>query len=140
MKPRGRLDLETGLLGLIAVGGFANAVWMLAAPSHWFEHIPADVPDFGPFNLHFVRDIGCAFLTVSLALGWAASRPALRWPLVGTAAVFYGLHALIHIHDTALGLVDPHHWALDFPTTYLPAILLLWLATRARGRRLAQDE
>lgn len=134
MERRARLDLETGLLGLVAAGSVANAGWMLVAPLQWYEHIPADVPDFGPFNLHFVRDIGCAFLTIGLALGWAVLRPALRLPLVGTAAVFYGLHALVHVHDTALGLVDAHHWALDLPTTYLPAVLLAWFTVAAARR------
>jgi hypothetical protein len=136
MAPRARLDLETALLGLIAAGSVANALWMLAAPQHWYERIPADVPDFGPFNLHFVRDIGCAFLTVGLALFWAMLRPGLRLPLAGTAALFYGFHALVHVHDTALGLVDAHHWALDFPSTYLPALLLAWI-TAAAWRRSA---
>lgn len=112
------------VLGLIAVLSGANALWMLAAPEHWYHNVPAAVPDFGPYNVHFVRDLGCAFLTVAAALLLALRCPAWRVPLVAMALVFFGLHAVIHVFDTGRGHVDAHHWLLDLPTTYLPAILL----------------
>ena len=40
---------------LIGVGSVLNALWMLIAPEGWYQDLPADVPDFGPFNVHFVR-------------------------------------------------------------------------------------
>jgi hypothetical protein len=137
MDQRPRLDLETALLGLLAAGSLANAVWMLAAPLGWYEGIPAAVPDFGPFNVHFVRDVGCAFLTAGVALAWAVFRPALRLPLAGTAALFYGAHALVHVYDTAGGHVGAHHWALDLPAVYLPALLLAGITLFAWRRSRA---
>lgn len=118
------------LLWILAAGSVANAAWMFVSPEHWYHELPAGVPDTGPLNVHFVRDIGCAFATAGLALGLAAWRPAWRAPLVASAACFYGLHALLHIHDTWRGLVDAHHWWLDAPGVYLPAILLVWGARR----------
>jgi hypothetical protein len=112
------------VLGLIAVLSGANALWMLVAPESWYQHVPADVPDFGPYNVHFVRDLGCAFLTIASALFLALRRPEWRVPLVMVALAFFGLHAVIHVFDTARGHVDAHHWLLDLPTTYLPALLL----------------
>ena len=114
------------LLVVGALGSIANGVWMLVEPAHWYEHLPAGVPDTGPLNAHFVRDIGCAFLTMGVALVWALARPGLRAPLVTLVAVFYTLHAILHVHDTARGLVAAHHWWLDMPGVYIPAVLFVW--------------
>jgi hypothetical protein len=122
---------------LFAVLGFAmiaNALWMLAGPMHWYTDLPAAVPDTGPFNPHFVRDIGCAFLTVGVALVWAARSVRFRVPLVGTAALFLVAHAILHAYDTLRGALGSDHWWLDLPGVYLPAIVLAWAAwTLMRG-------
>ena len=109
---------------VLGVGLLANALWMLAGPMHWYEELPAAVPDTGPFNPHFVRDIGCAFFTAGFALVWAARRPALRFPLVASATLFLVAHALLHVYDTAVGNLPNDHWWLDAPGVYLPAVVL----------------
>lgn len=109
------------LAGLVSLG---NAFWMLADPMHWYHDLPAGVPDFGAFNEHFVRDIGCAFLAIGTALLWAAWRPALRAPLVTVSAVFLVAHAGLHVYDTARGYVESHHWWLDLPLVYAPAVVI----------------
>ena len=129
------LDHQAALLGLLAAGSVGNALWMLAAPLHWYGNLPAYVPDFGPYNSHFVQDIGSAYLAAGVAMGWAALRPALRFPLTVVAAVFYGLHAVGHVVDTASGRVGAHHWLADVPGVYLPAVLLMLLAFTSRGAR-----
>jgi len=111
---------------VMGLGSIANGLWMLLEPGHWYEHLPAAVPDTGPLNAHFVRDIGCAFLTVGGALCAAWRRPEWRVPLVAVAAVFFGLHAALHVHDTTRGLVGHEHWWLDAPGVYAPALLLAW--------------
>ena len=63
------------ILGAVCVG---NALWMLGGPLHWYEELPAAVPDTGPFNPHFVRDIGAAFLTVGIAFAVATVRTGMR--------------------------------------------------------------
>ncbi len=115
-------------LAIMGIGSIANGVWMLLDPGHWYEHLPAAVPDTGPLNAHFVRDIGCAFLAMGLALCAAWRRPDWRAPLVLVAATFFVLHAALHVHDTALGLLGHHHWWLDAPGVYLPAVALVWAA------------
>ena len=129
-----RLDGMGWLLLVLGVGSILNALWMLAGPMHWYQELPAAVPDTGPFNPHFVRDIGCAFLAVGVAQLWAAWRPALREPLVGVAALFLVAHALLHVYDTAVGNLPGDHWWLDAPGVYLPAGLLLWLFWHLRAR------
>ncbi|MGH0029144.1 MAG: hypothetical protein ACQGVC_05105 [Myxococcota bacterium] len=124
MNGTSRLDGLGWLLLVLGVGSVANALWMLAGPMHWYEELPAAVPDTGPFNPHFVRDIGCAFLTVGVAQVWAAFRPALRYPLVAIATLFLAAHAVLHVYDTAVGNLPNDHWWLDAPGVYLPALVL----------------
>jgi len=123
------------LLLVMGLGGLANALWMLAGPMHWYAELPAAVPDTGPFNPHFVRDIGCAFLTLGVALVWAAFSQRFRYPLVAIAACFLVAHALLHLYDTAVGNLPHTHWWLDLPGVYLPALVLVAATALLRGRR-----
>ena len=72
-----RRDPWWWVLVVFAIGNAANALWMLADPAGWYVGLPAAVPDTGPLNTHFVRDIGSAFGVMSAALFLAAARPAL---------------------------------------------------------------
>ena len=75
------------VFGLIGLGSLANALWMFLDPGHWYQDLPAAVPDFGPLNEHFVRDIACAFSAAGVALVWAAFVKRFRLPLVSTESV-----------------------------------------------------
>lgn len=133
----GRWLPPDGLGWLLLVFGaltLGNAAWMLVDPLLWYHELPAEVPDFGPFNPHFVRDIGCAFATVGVALVWAALSPRRRFALVAVAAFFYAAHAVLHVFDTLRAAVEPEHWWLDLPGVYFPAILLLGAAAIAKRR------
>ena len=126
-------DGWTIVLGIFAVSNLANGAWMLAVPVHWYEHLPAAVPDFGPLNEHFVRDIGAAFTVIGLGLAVAAVLPRWRVAACAAAAAFYGLHALVHVVDTLRGLVGPEHWLIDLPGVYVPAVLIgvvTWMLAR----------
>ncbi len=115
------LFLVLGLMNL------ANGAWMLIGPESWYLHLPAAVPDTGPLNVHFVRDIGIAFSTVGAALLVAAFRPPARRPVLLAATTFYVLHALLHADDIVTGRLPASHWAIDFPGVFLPAVLLVVL-------------
>ncbi len=114
----------------LGVTTFANALWMLAGPMHWYTELPAAVPDTGPFNSHFVRDIGCAFLTTGVALVWAFFSPRFRLPLITISAVFLAAHAILHAYDTLRGALGHDHWMLDLPGVYLPGLLLPFIVFR----------
>lgn len=133
MMDGARLDRQGWVLLLLGIGMIANALWMLAGPMHWYHELPAAVPDTGPFNPHFVRDIGCAFLTVGVALIWASRSMRVRWPLTVIATLFLGAHALLHVYDTGVGNLPRDHWYLDFAGVYLPVLILsgvLWKLPR----------
>ncbi|MFY9531958.1 MAG: hypothetical protein WBC04_01460 [Candidatus Acidiferrales bacterium] len=103
----------------------ANGLWMILSPGGWFYGLPAGVPDTGPLNAHFVRDVGAAYLTFGIAFCLAAPHALRHRGVVLTATVFYVLHALFHVFDLATGRLGPHHWLLDLPGVFLPAIILL---------------
>ena len=135
---RTRSDGWTIVLALFALGNVANGIWMLADPAGWYTNLPAAVPDTGPLNEHFVRDVGSAFVVMSTGLLVAAFRPALRLPMLLVTSLFYWLHALVHVTDTLAGRLPPAHWAIDFPGVYLPALLLAGVTLAvARSARAA---
>ena len=134
-----RLDPWGWVFLIVGVGTLANALWMLVGPLHWYTDLPVGVPDTGPFNPHFVRDIGCAFLSVGVALTWAARSRAFRVPLVTIAALFLGAHALLHAYDTLRGALEHHHFWLDLPGVYLPAALIVGAAVSLARRAGASD-
>jgi hypothetical protein len=113
------------LLGLI---NLASGLWMLFAPEHWFQNLPAGVPDTGPFNHHFVRDVGSAFATIGVAFLAAAPNARTRRGVLLGAALFYTLHSVVHVADLLTGRLHANHWGMDFPLVFLPTILLILLA------------
>lgn len=119
------------ITAILAVVLGANGLFMIAAPLAWYDAVPG-VPLTGAFNPHFVRDIGMAYLTVTLGLAWFAWRPVRAWPALVCAAVFQLLHAAIHIGDGACGSSPPSDFVRDFPGVFLPALLTAWIAWRAR--------
>ena len=126
------------VLGIAAAGNLAMALWMLAAPEHWYFNLPARVPGTGPLNEHFVRDIGCVFLLMGGGLAVGARWRSYRVPVLLGVTGWYVLHALVHIYDTARGLLGPEYWGVDLPGVYLPALLLvgitLWIHRSDRSQ------
>lgn len=122
----------TWILYLIGVVSGGNAAWMLVEPNSWFVQVPAGMEDFGPYNVHLVRDVGAAYMMAAVAILIAARRLDLRFACSGLAAAFFGLHATTHLFETMTGRVDDHHWFLDLPTTYLPFMILTWVALSSR--------
>ncbi len=113
-------------------GGLAvNALIQLARPLAWYDAVPG-VPLTGPFNPHFVRDIGMAYLVVALGLVWFAARPRQGWPALVCAAAFLCLHAAIHVGDASCGGSAWRDLVRDFPGVFLPALITAWIVWAAR--------
>ena len=118
-----KFTLWTGIFILIGLGNLGNGLWMLVSPAGWYYYIPAGVPDFGPMNLHFIRDLGCMFAVWGIVMVWAGLIPRFRLPLVGTMTLWFSFHAMVHVFETATGFVGSEHWWVDFPLVYAPAIM-----------------
>ena len=110
------------LAAVSALLSATNGLWMLVDGAAWYAAVPG-VTHTGPFNAHFVQDIGAAFLVAGLALGARAWRPAL-WPAGVAGAAFLVAHAGIHLADILRGHVE--NPARDVLVIIVPAILALY--------------
>jgi hypothetical protein len=119
--------MRRGVAVIIGVLFAANGSWMIAVPVHWYGNNPG-VTATGPANAHFIRDVGCAYLVVAVAMVWLACSPRVAWPAALVGGGFLLLHALIHVWDTAAGREHAHRLLTEIPTVILPAILVCWLA------------
>lgn len=123
------------LLLLLAVFHGLNGLAMIAAPQVWYAGVPG-VVDTGPFNVHFVRDIGFGFIAAALSLALAAKPAAdasVLWP--GTA--FLGGHALLHVAEMAVHGGSAADMSRDFALIVLPGLLPLAVAAAAWRKRRA---
>lgn len=67
-------------LGVLAL---VNGLYMLAALSNWYLAVPG-VTTTGPFNQHYLRDIGLIFLLIGTMFLLGVREPHSRVFLVGT--------------------------------------------------------
>ena len=112
------------LATIFAVLNVGNGLMMLFAGPFWFASVPG-ASETGPFNPHFVQDIGAAFLVAGLALAVRAWQPAL-WPAAVAGAGFLTAHGLIHLAAIIAG--HDHHAAFDLLAVVLPSALALYAA------------
>jgi len=128
--------MRKALLWLVGAAMAANGIYMLGDPAAWYLAVPG-VVHTGPFNPHFVRDIGCAYLVTGAALIWFARDPRARGAALAGGA-FLALHALVHLGDVASGHEAVRQLISDLPAVFVPPALALWLAWPRPmfGRRL----
>jgi hypothetical protein len=110
-----------------------NGTLMLFDGASWYASVPG-VVETGPYNPHFIQDIGAAFLVAGLALAARAWRPTY-WPAAVAGAGFLAAHALIHLGMIVAG--RDHHAALDLAIIVLPSALALYSAFPNQGERHA---
>jgi len=125
-----------GIAALLGVALIANGVFMLVAPADWYMAVPG-VTSTGPFNQHFVRDIGLIFLLLGSGFLAGAARPRSRVLLWAAPSIWLLGHALFHLWEVAVGICSPSVIPRDFPAVTLPAIigilLTLWAIRQSRG-------
>lgn len=117
------------LLLALATLQFLNGLLMLTTPQFWYGAMPG-VTETGPFNSHFVRDIGLGFLSAGCALGMAGWYAAIARPLVAVASIFLVGHALLHLAEMLLHGTSPGHAARDLALIVVPALMPLALLMR----------
>jgi len=136
-------NLCLGLAIVLGMTAVANGVFMLVSPTAWYLSVPG-VTTTGPFNQHFVRDIGLIFLFVGTAFILGAVRQPYRVILWAAPTLWLTGHALFHFWEVAAGICEPSVIVRDFPAVTLPAILgaaLTFWALREdyHGQRVADQ-
>jgi len=117
-------------LTAVAVSYAAIAALLLAAPAFFYATIPG-VASSGPYNAHFLRDVGLAYATLALAtcLGLRDRTSARLATLLGAA--YLGGHAVLHL-VAELGARDFGAALREAPGVYGPAVLAAGLAIALR--------
>ena len=128
---RKRVSLILG--ALLAV----NGLLMLLVPAVWYARTPG-VVDTGPLNLHFVRDIGCAYLVAGAALVWVGL-DSHAWGAGAVGAAFLALHAGVHLWDTVSGRESWSQLLIDLLPVFGPAILAMWIIWPSLLRKAEGD-
>lgn len=127
-------SLKAGRVILGALGAFYGftAVKMLGDPHGFYTGIPG-VDHTGPFNFHFVNDVGMAFLSAAVGHVYAALWPKNAFPALLVASVFIAGHAVVHVLDIAASRLPLDHIWLDLPV-FIPAAVTVTLAVFAYRR------
>jgi len=132
--------LALNIARLLGLGLVANGIFMLVSPASWYFAVPGVITT-GPFNQHFLRDIGLIFLLIGTAFLLGAARPGARSLLWSMATFWLCGHALFHFWEVGVGICGPSALPRDFPAVTLPAIigivLSLWAVRDARGEGVA---
>lgn len=114
----------------------ANAAYMLLAAEAWYQSVPG-VTATGPFNHHFVGDIGLAFLAAAVALFAGSLKPERLSALALPAAIFLAGHALLHLIGYGKHADGNGTWLTDVVAIHLPALMALWLTLPAAPKGVA---
>jgi len=132
--------LLLGFAVLFGVAQEANGIFMLVSPMDWYQAVPG-VTSTGPFNQHFVRDIGLVFMFMGGAFVIGAIRPRWRVPLWAAATLWLAGHALFHFWEVAAGINSSSVLLRDFPDVTLPALIGILLTAWAflAGSNAATD-
>jgi hypothetical protein len=118
------------LLGFVML---ANGTWQLINPEGWYWTIPG-VPDRGPFNQHFVRDLGIIYSMTGIGLLMGALRPQQRFAYWWAPCFWLVGHALFHVWEVVVGICGPASLLEDFAGVTLPALLTLALLLSTRQK------
>ena len=125
----------TAILYALGVYHFATGVMAYFMTGFFYEKFTAHT---GPLNNHFLGDVGAAYLTAGVALLLAAYIEKWRIPFSVSAALFLGLHSLIHITEMATGQLQNMQVASDLVTVILPTVFVgavVYYASKSANRQ-----
>jgi hypothetical protein len=119
------------LIGLGALW-IATGLYIFVAPSGFYENTPG-LKLMGPFSVHFIRDVGLAFIASGAVLAWGSLRgeralavAGLIWPL---------LHGAFHVQIWAhRGFPFDGIFAFDVAAVISPPVLAVLAAQRLTQR------
>ncbi|MBV8682219.1 MAG: hypothetical protein JO111_05045 [Caulobacteraceae bacterium] len=114
--------IQRSLAGALGALLAADGLAMLIFPLAWYGAVPGVITT-GPFNPHFVADIGVAYLTTATALAWFALDPAVAWSALAIGSLFLDAHAAIHVVGAVTSPACGSLILRDLPGVFVPALL-----------------
>jgi hypothetical protein len=121
------------LIGLVALASLANGAFMLIAPLTWYETIET-VKLTGPPNIHFLRDIGLAYLVCGALLAYGAVDPKTRMIALVAGSLWLTAHGALHIYEVLTGICTTATFLADTPAVIVPP-LLAWIGIALHSRQ-----
>lgn len=125
-KPDALDRLVQIMIALVSLFSLVNGGFMVWSPHDWYQSLPT-VHATGSFNQHFVRDIGFAYVTCAILLGFAARFPSGRWLAALAGGLWLTLHGAFHVWEVLGGVGTAHNFWMDAPGVLGPP-LLVWCA------------
>ncbi|KJC60332.1 hypothetical protein UP10_13405 [Bradyrhizobium sp. LTSPM299] len=110
------------VIGLLGAFMFANGIYMLYDPLAWYLMVPT-VPATGPFNQHFLRDIGTIHLMIGAGYIIGMFLPRQRLWMWSAATLWLALHGFFHVWEIAVGICSTDVIAQNWFAVYLPAVI-----------------
>lgn len=125
------MAIARNYLFVLAAGLFAFGPYIFFFPQQFYDLIPG-LAAMGPFSIHFIRDVGLAFLACGILTFWGAARG--DWRLVLAGLLWPNLHGLFHLQIWGMrGFPLDHIFFFDLFVAIIPPALGL-LACRALAR------
>jgi hypothetical protein len=109
----------------------ANGLFMVINPESWYYAVPG-VVERGPFNQHFIRDIGFLYTIMGACFIVGTRMETARLPLWLLPSLWLTSHALFHVWEVIVGICGPASLLEDFAGVTLPAIIGLALSWSAK--------
>ena len=122
-----------GVAVVLGLGALANGAFMLVSPANWYFAVPG-VTTTGPFNQHFLRDIGLIYMMMGGGFLAGIARARDRVVIWAASTLWLAGHALFHFWEVSVGICGPSALLRDFPGVTIPAILGLALTVAAMRR------
>lgn len=107
-------------VAVVAFGLMLNSFAMMFSPPLWYS-IVYTVPETGPLNKHFVRDVGIAFFCSSVALLWA--KRGGGWRCAALGAMFVVLHSFLHAIELVCFGMHKAFLLEEVVTVHAPSLL-----------------
>jgi hypothetical protein len=122
--------IRNALIGL-AILWALTGIYVFFSPMAFYEMTPG-LKLMGPFNMHFIRDVGLAFIASGGILGWGCYTGARSLAYAGIAwpVLHAGFHLQIWGHR---GFPFDHIFAFDMVAVILPPLLALLGVRRLAG-------
>ena len=120
--------LRRWVAGALGALNTCNGAFMLIDGALWYDSVPG-LAHTGPYNPHFVADIGAAYLVAGLTLVARAWRRRY-WPAAIAGAAFLLMHAGIHVVDLTMERSGAP--TVDVAFVILPALIAAWAAAPSK--------
>jgi hypothetical protein len=127
--------MSRGLLLVLGLVWVATGISIFADPRGFYDRTPG-LAMMGPYSVHFIQDVGLAFVAAGVATAFGAWRRNRSLAFAGTGWPF--LHALFHLQIWAhRGFPFDTISAFDFIAVIAPAFLAVTLAWRLADNDLS---